>query len=692
MAMSLRLWWKAKDIGHLRPVRKLVHRFGRHGGLQIYHQTYYEAPEQPEHITPEGVTELLNMTKTSQWYDDLRDEYDRETGEASWRDHAWGLKRSDWEKVVNDAHKDLNETFGTDRFGVVIPNPSTAFGIALNKDLVGLAYLGMLTQYWHAETVRYILDRLELPYVFGAAVATPINAPVHALMLSLFINRIFKRMPKEMTEPLLLGDEGNAVVAPLPDMVIDPNSKKEIQTDDYFKRLLPLLESELGEFSTQVWGDVKKGLVSEAQRAAGQRTLDYAVSPYLSPHVRLNTTPAQWEGILKWIEKHPEVFKALFSFVLPTGDRDVALLGLYAGIKTMYDFVKLCNSPEFKEMSVSDTMKRVQEDFERAVEEGKKVFGLERFPIPPRRVWETLWLALDSLNRVGGETHQGVTGTLRDLLKWENWEQFEWSDLHSKNLKQVIVALFGHDAAKGFDDEPFKSGLLGLMFKDLWHWKSRLGKIGLAALGENLQQLKEKVQALEPSEGSDLKQVTQKAVRKFHNALSSVIKSVQKVRGGFMGELGEAGKVVALIDYSPMSFYSLTKDGTCFGRGNIHHPFLLSAVKNSFVLRVFLPGFGYMGRMWGILAPDAKTVYLTNRYGSINKSHFKELALQIFSSLFQRRPEELSIDEGDKVTDELRIILNTLTEQAASKIGRKRNTDLRIHLNEGDAIKVSASK
>jgi hypothetical protein len=140
-----------------------------------------------------------------------------------------------------------------------------------------------------------------------------------------------------------------------------------------------------------------------------------------------------------------------------------------------------------------------------------------------------------------------------------------------------------------------------------------------------------------------------------------------------------------------MGFYSLTKDGTCFGRSNIHHPFLLSAVKNSFVLRVFLPGFGYMGRMWGVLAPDAKTVYLTNRYGSINKPHFKALALQIFSSLFQSRPEDLSIDEGDEVTDELRIILGALTEQAASKIGRKRNTDLRIYLNEGDAFKVSVS-
>jgi hypothetical protein len=687
--MTLRLWWKATDIGRLHPVRKIVHRLGQHGDLQVFLQTYYEAPEQPEHPTPEGVTELVDTAKVSQWYDDLRDEYDRETGDASWRDYAWGLKRSDWEKVVNDAHKDLNETFGTDRVGVVVPTLNTAFGIALNKDLVGLAYLGMLAQYWHAEVVRHILDRLELPYVFRAAVATPINAPTPALMLNLFITRIFKRMPEEMTEPLLLGDEVNVVVAPLPDTVLDPNSKKEIQTDDYFKRLLPLLESELGGFTSQIWGDVKNVLVSEAQRAAKRSTIDYAVSLYRPPHVGLTTTPAQWEGISEWIERHPEVFKALFSFVLPTGDREVALLGLYAGIKTMRDFVKLCNSPEVKEMGASDIMQRVQEDFEREVEEGKKVFGLERFPIPPRRVWETLWLALDSLNKVGGEPQQGITGTLRDLLKWENWEQIEWSDQHSNNLKHVIAALFGHDAVKGFDDKPFRWGLLGMVLRDLRRWGARLGNIGLAALGENLQQLKEKVQALEPSEGSDLQQVAQKAVRKFHNALSSVIKSVQKVKGGFTRELGEVGKVVALIDYSPMGFYSLTRDGTCFGRSNIHHPFLLSAVKNSFVLRVFLPGFGYMGRMWGILAPDAKTVYLTNRYGSINKPHFRALALQIFSSLFQSRPEDLSIDEGNKVTDELHIILDTLAKQAASKIGRMRNTDLRIYLNEGDAVKIS---
>jgi hypothetical protein len=301
-------------------------------------------------------------------------------------------------------------------------------------------------------------------------------------------------------------------------------------------------------------------------------------------------------------------------------------------------------------------------------------------------------LALDSLNKVGGEHQEGVTGTLRELLKWWDWERIDWDDQHSKSLKHVTASLLGHDAVKEFDDKPFRSGMLGMVLMDLRHWGARLGNIGLAALGENLQQLKERVQALEPSEGSDLKQVAQKAVRKFHNALSSAIKSVQKVRGGFTKELGVAGKVVALIDYSPMGFYSLTKDGTCFGKSNIHHPFLLSAVRNSFVLRVFMPGFGYMGRMWGVLAPDAKTVYLTNRYGSVNKTQFKELALQIFSSLFQRRPDDLSIDEGDEVRGELRNLLDKAVKQAANKIGRMRNTDLSIYLNEGDAIKISVGR
>jgi hypothetical protein len=150
--------------------------------------------------------------------------------------------------------------------------------------------------------------------------------------------------------------------------------------------------------------------------------------------------------------------------------------------------------------------------------------------------------------------------------------------------------------------------------------------------------------------------------------------------------LGEAGKVVAIIDYSPMGFYSLTKDGTCFGKGNAHHPFLLSAAKNSFVLRVFLPGFGYMGRMWGILAPDAKTVYLTNRYGGINEPHFKRLAPQIFSALFQVRPDDLSIEDSDEVTDELRNILRTSVAQVASKTPTYRITE--IYLNN-DAFKIS---
>jgi hypothetical protein len=281
-----------------------------------------------------------------------------------------------------------------------------------------------------------------------------------------------------------------------------------------------------------------------------------------------------------------------------------------------------------------------------------------------------------------------ATLALRDLLGWQRWSDI-WGEHHSQMLKHVVATLFGQDAVKDFDDYPFRSGRLGKMLQTLWFFGYTLKGLGLLALGKNLEPLKEKVKVLDPTEVSEEgehKLIAQKAVRKFHNAMSSAVKHVQKVRDWVVGQFSKINKTAAVIDFSPLGFYSLSKDGTCFGGSNRHHPYILSALNNSFVLRVFAPGVGYLGRMWGFIFPHEKVAYLTNRYGDINITHFKKLAQNIFATLFQVHPDDIDIKDAETETDRL---VNTLIPMAEDAIGYSQ--DDAPYLN-GDAFKVSVRK
>jgi hypothetical protein len=694
--MPLRLWWKVKGIGHLRPVRKVVHRLGRHGNLQVFLQTFYEAPEQPEPALPERIDfdELLTTTKVSQWYDNLKEEYEDEVGRViGWADPAWGLKEDDWSEVVTNAHKTLNETYGSDRVVVLLPANTPSLGIPLYQNLLGLPYFGLLGQYSLADITHHTLDELGLPYVYWHAVASTLNEA----KLNSALEAFFRRQ-SEARSTLLMEQATEVRSVPIPDTVLDPSSKKVIQTDDYLKRLLPSLEEALSDFALDQMRRVRSYLPTDASHSQ-RDSVAFVTYPFRYPETRLALSPAHWDGILDWVKGHPETLKALFTFVMPTGDRDVALLGLYAGIKAMKDFVELCATPEGVTLKASEIMERVRESFERRVEESKQVFGLEKFPIPARRVWETLWLALECLHEASRDNAEsaetGATVTLRELLRSENWWWDKWDERTRQTLKHLVGVLFGHDAVKGFDDEPFRSGRLGKMLDTLWYWGNILKRLGLKALGEDLDQLKEKVQVLDPSEiskGSDHIQVAQKTVRKFHNAVSSIIRNVQKVKDWFVWEYGKSGYLAAIIDFSPLGFYSLTTDGTCFGKGNFHHPFILSALEGSFVLRVFAPRVGYLGRMWGILLPDAKTAYLTNRYGNLNINHFKELARQVFVTIFQVHPDNLSIesDENEEIDEVLATLISKAEKEINSHGYRRAYTELPVELPylNRDAFKV----
>jgi hypothetical protein len=168
--------------------------------------------------------------------------------------------------------------------------------------------------------------------------------------------------------------------------------------------------------------------------------------------------------------------------------------------------------------------------------------------------------------------------------------------------------------------------------------------LGEHLIGEQRLQLEGKADALkrEISQGGLHMQIAQKAIRKFHNNLSSIAKNVQKLKGG---GLAPPSHYLAVVDFSPQGFYSLTLDGTCFSKSNISHPFILSGTRNSFVVRFFAPMRGYSARMWGVIDPDNRAVYFTNRYGDINISDCKKLALSITAALLGAKPDELTIED-----------------------------------------------
>jgi len=271
-----------------------------------------------------------------------------------------------------------------------------------------------------------------------------------------------------------------------------------------------------------------------------------------------------------------------------------------------------------------------------------------------------------------------ATFTLRDLLGWQRWDDY-WKAPHSQMLKHILGVLFGNEAVKKFDDEPFRSGRLGKMLQTLKSFGYTLRRLGMLALGRNLEPLKEKVMGLDPtklSEKGEHKLIAQKAVRKFHNAMSSVVKNVQKIKDWVVERAGGMGKIAAIIDYSPLGFYSLTQDGTCFsGNG---HPFLVGMLPNSYTLRIFAHGKGYVGRAWGIIDPKRKVLYVTNRYGDINDPTLVRICSLVASALFNVPPEKLNLKDDAAV--EFEKIIN----RACERIG----ADTIPYLN-GDAFKIS---
>jgi hypothetical protein len=654
--MPLQLWWKTKDLSRLHPVKKLVHRHG-----VTFYQTFWVADKppqgQPHEFTPEAIDKLIDDAKVLQWYDALTERFEREVGRSDWKDPAWNLGRESWERLVDEAHKSLKKIYGSDRL-VIVTSPTQVLpaNLIVNQGLFGLPHFNMLVHQVESEVARKLLDALEMPYPCWQAVCYHLGGLGYAFNGNLV--RALKDNP-EMSKPIFPDELPFFLYrVTVPQAVIDPNSKQEIQIDDYLKRWLPALEEVLG---TTLQGKLLKEIDGVLDAAPPTANIKDTLSPFykpekFSPALRPNDDAPR--RVLQWIEQYPEVFKTLFTFFVHTGDRDVALLGFHAAVKTMHEVAKRCHDGSYPPSSATKALAQIQEIFERHLEDSKKVLGMEKFPIPPQRIWETFWAALKQLEELKETEVQveippaGDAVPLRWLLNYSKWDLDSWNSTMTKAFKRAIDALWGEDVARTITEDTindiFRSGsylkntVSGLI------WFSRVIKgLGDRFIKEQRLQLEEKAKTLkrEVSQSGLHTQLAQKAVRKFHNNLSSIAKNVQKLK---VGDLTPSAHYLAVVDFSPQGFYSLTLDGTCFSNSNRSHPFILSGTRNSFVVRFFAPMVGYLGRMWGIIDPDNRTAYFTNRYGDININGCKNLARYIAAALLGTKPNELTIEDDSE--------------------------------------------
>ena len=635
--MPLFLWWKAaRDVSHLHPEKKTVVRMGKHGEIQVFAQTFWVSDKQetlPKPVSSEELQQLLDHSGVVEWYDKLRGVYNREAGEYT---EEFGITTREWLTAVRKTHEDLNNAYGLDRVAIFIPSDESFVGGGVG---VALPYFTLLKHHSKATLTQAVLDKLELPYIFWNTFYWSFKDVTFDRGLVNYLKSNNEAVKTLGLENTMEAQDVNVDEMTISDTVIDPNSKKEILTDDYFKRLLPALEGVGGDIARGWLKDLTHDLPQIAEYYKKERVgyfLDRVFS-YLwgSP---IDPMSNEWYRVEEWVVSKPSVLKALLSFIMPAGDRDVALLALYAGMKTaselaFYRYYLHQEKRDIDEFSAQDIMAKIQEIFEKKVERGKEKLGLGNFPIPPKRVWETLWTTVGILHDITSQVlhpeHEGGRGfmvapSLQVLLESLTRTRGSSSKFHVEWLREVVRRILGEEATekKKFSITPIRTGDLGKVLYVLYEFGESLKGLGFKVLGENPQLLEGKLQALQDI---NFAQTASKATRRFHGALSSVIKSVQKVKDWFANLYREGvGKgLVAVLDYSPMGFYSLTKDGTCFGASNSHHPYLLSRMRNSFVLRVFAPAVGCLGRMWGVLDPETKTMYLTNHYGSVNRSYFK---------------------------------------------------------------------
>jgi hypothetical protein len=588
----------------------------------------------------------------------------------------------EWERQVNLSHEQLRAVFEGSRVAVFIPleqvpelqviaKTTDEGGGEITEDIPLFAFVHGLD----ADLISHIVKGLGLTQFYYFAVGMAVNGEDRLLS---HINQA-----REMHRDIWGEWMGNISATPVPSQVIDPLSKKPIYFDDYLKRHLPALEEEYFRCLQEVMRGFTDNLRGKIERAE-ERTLQDIFRTELGMFDRddVKRMCETLSGFAEWIKEHPGAFKVWLSFLVPAGERNAATLAYYAFAKTAIDYATVMTSKEARKTKDATTLLSfLQERFEHWADAGKKALGLEKLTVPT----ETLLKVLDkTLSRFwvmcyGWGKIDTPKVSVRMLSLPPLYAHLGISQVRDE-FKEVAGVLVDEPLKQGFEKFPQDQTKFYNAVLALFTFRSALSSIGVKALGE------QKGLGDVDYDDETLKAMAKRAISKFHNEVSQVVKVVTKTKG-VLGKLGGKrlkgieGYAVATIGFSPADFYSLTTDGTCFGENNRHHPFIIGMLPNSITLRVFVPGRGSVGRAWGVIDPDQQVLYLTNRTGDINNPTLRQVGSLVAATLFGKSPEALEIKDDAK--DEFKAIMTR-----ACKHAKAPETP---YLNE-DAFKISVKE
>jgi hypothetical protein len=674
----LRLWWKARRrSSQLRPEIKTVYdeRVGH-----VFQRRYWVRP--PEAETTERRNELadaaLHYTGAQAQYDAYDNGYS--LIKKDWETTPIRISFDDWERHVKSAHEKLRGVFGSDRVAVFVPigqvpelevaAEATSGETTENLPLFALMY-GI-----DADLTDHIVKDLELPPFYYFAIGSAVNGEEH---LFAHIKESWD-IQRDIWNRVVLDFETKTV----PSQIIDPSSRTPIYFDDYLKRHLSGFEEAYFRGLRSAVRKFKEGLESRMERASDKtlhRIFEVDFGAFEDDDIRQMREVLG--GFADWVKEHSGAFKVWLSFLVPAGERNIATLAYYAFAKTALDYITLMTSKEAQEVSDANTVLSVlQKRFDYWVDEGKKALGLEKVAAPT----ETLLKVLKkTLNRfwvmVFGWGHIDEPKiSVRMLATPPLWTHLVFSDIRER-FKEVAEALINEPLREGFEKFPQDRKFLKALYM-LTNFYSAISAIGAKALSER------KVLKEPDYDDETLRSHAKRAIGKFHNELSQVVRAVTKARDMLKGkgdkEVGVKDYAAVVIGFSPADFYSLTMDGTCFGNSNRHHPFILGMLPNTYTLRVFVGGKwgeGGKGRAWGVIDPDKKVMYVSNRYGNINQPTLMKISALVASSLFGVPPDKLEIKEDAK--DEFDAVISKACEEAG--------LSETPYLNR-DAFKVSVKK
>jgi len=686
--MLLRLWWKVE-----RPktrVLRLVHRReGTH--LQHYWVAVGEVPEQEPSVAQE--LETLREAGALEAYGDF------ERGYEAMKRQEQGVPRlpltfDEWEVKVGEAHQELREHFGAERLAVILPASDPTISYLFLRGVNSLPFFGLLSATTHSVIAQHLLKGWGLPLTcYPYLLHRTEQFSGHKSLRFMFPDP--EEEPDEDDEDMSVKREreltlfgarapDDVVHAFIPYMVVDPHSGKPIQVDDYLKKHLGDLKGAVRYFinntmfsmRSELYKDVTERWSPSFEKLNSQFLWDYSLP--LPTH--------EWSEVIDWIREKPHALKALLSYIMPTGDRNLALFGIYTVFQAMKDYTRFIRSqPNLDALTATQIMDYLKGRVEYWVEEDKSHFGFEKIPVSAERVWLAGWDALRKLRRLGlADVEEGSPDiTLHKLVTLEAWETDP--EEATKTLSAITPVLTDGEI-KDPETVTRMTQLRELIKTANIYWFRTLSNMGAAYISENRNALREGFSNLNFYSLNLYYELAEKATSRFHNELSQVVRAILKTESLMPTKeyLGRGG-VVAVVDFSPLGFYSLTRDDTCYSQGNRHHPFILGLMPNSAVVRFFAQGRD-LGRLWGFLHLKDGTIYLTNRVGALNKVVLGGWSVAVAATLLGSTPDKVKVQTG--ASQELDNMLYRKLVQVRDAV----DADIYDHpYTNGDAFKVSVS-